>query len=467
MFGKSTMPLETGADTPDPTTPDLISDCRLMLRYARRNALAIPSNLRREVAQLDGLLIALGLAPVSDLPRKLVAQALPTNLQQTPTDGAVTATVPSLADPTKPSASSVVPPTVASATDSSAASQQVAANPATPTELNSETTSVLPGAAKDTGSSNAPVSAAVSGQPFDSPGTATPGQAAPASADSPVQQLVKPPEPTGREPQSTTELVLNVHEELSNIISPATALSLQTSEPPPGRHRFLGGMPLIVKWAAILALVSALCFVVTGLIAGHVQHSNPSGPPSHNSGTMTEGEAMKWIDTVLSSENFWIALNATTAAVLGAGFYVLLRTQPYLVNRSYDPKYNAAYISRFITGVIAGVILAMALKDQILSAAKAGSSTTVTAITPGILGLLGGYAAEAVEQILQRLVDVLLAAVRGDSSAQAQANATADQAAKNVKLQQVAAEALADAGNDPKVRDALQKIQNALRTTMK
>jgi hypothetical protein len=60
-----------------------------------------------------------------------------------------------------------------------------------------------------------------------------------------------------------TELVIRVHKELSKVIAPATALSLQTSEPPPGRHRFLGGMPLVVKAANFAALVCAIGFVLT------------------------------------------------------------------------------------------------------------------------------------------------------------------------------------------------------------
>jgi hypothetical protein len=69
----------------------------------------------------------------------------------------------------------------------------------------------------------------------------------------------------------------------------------------------------------------------------------------------------------------WRVVNVFMGAALGAAFYVLLRTQPFLHSRTYDPKYNSVYISRFITGVIGGVILATALqtalKDQLSGAA--------------------------------------------------------------------------------------------------
>ena len=164
---------------------------------------------------------------------------------------------------------------------------------------------------------------------------------------------------------------------------------------------------------------------------------------------------MSWVDFYMS-ENLWIAINAFAGAALGASFYVLLRTQPYLVNRSYDPKYNAAYISRFITGIIAGVILSIGLKDQFTGLAKT--------LTPGVLGILGGYAAEAVELMLQRLVEVLLAAIRGDGSAQVQAKVAAEQANNNAKLQQAAADALAETGDDPRVKAAVQKIRDTLKS---
>jgi hypothetical protein len=68
---------------------------------------------------------------------------------------------------------------------------------------------------------------------------------------------------TARPDMPATELIITVHKELSKVIAPATALSLQTSEPPPGRHRFLGGMPLVVKAANFAALVCAVGFVLT------------------------------------------------------------------------------------------------------------------------------------------------------------------------------------------------------------
>jgi hypothetical protein len=84
-----------------------------------------------------------------------------------------------------------------------------------------------------------------------------------------------PPPRTGNE-ASLTHLVLKVHAALSDIVAPATALSLQVSEPPPGRHRFMGGMPLIVKGAALVALLAAVAFVGSaGYLAKYVKENPP------------------------------------------------------------------------------------------------------------------------------------------------------------------------------------------------
>jgi hypothetical protein len=122
--------------------------------------------------------------------------------------------------------------------------------------------------------------------------------------------------------------------------------------------------------------------------------------------------------------------NAFFGAALGASFYILLNTQSYLVTRSFDPKYNSVYAARFITGVVAGVILANALGPVLQTQLE----NTKYGLTPGILAILGGYAAEAVQQILQRLVEVLLAAIRGDASAQVEAKAALAQADRDAKV---------------------------------
>ncbi len=97
-------------------------------------------------------------------------------------------------------------------------------------------------------------------------------------------------------------------------------------------------------------------------------------------------------------------------------FDVLFTASDYVKNRTYDPRYFSLYLIRFVLGVHAGLILAIILHEQVKDA-KFG---------PSVLALLGGFSTEAVYQILQRLVDILLAAVRGDNSGAAKTKAAGD-----------------------------------------
>jgi len=136
----------------------------------------------------------------------------------------------------------------------------------------------------------------------------------------------------------------------------------------------------------------------------------------------------EWVSDSVMADTLWTTVNAFFGAVLGASFYVLVKTQPFLANRSYDPKFNASYISRFFTGIIGGLILAIAFGPFL--SGKLGTELNQS-LSPGVLALLGGFSARAVELILQRLVEILLAAVRGDGSDDAKAKLTQALAAKD------------------------------------
>lgn len=160
-------------------------------------------------------------------------------------------------------------------------------------------------------------------------------------------------------------------------------------------------------------------------------------------------------------------LNSIFGAGLGAAFYILIRTQKYLVNRSFDPKYNNVYLARFATGVVSGFLLSIFIKDHL-------PGGNLAKLTPGMIAILGGFSAEAVEQILQRMVEVLVTFVRGDGAAQAKAELTAtktklaeDQSKKDSAVREKLADlkniASADPTNSTKVAQAVADIQSLLK----
>jgi hypothetical protein len=120
-------------------------------------------------------------------------------------------------------------------------------------------------------------------------------------------------------------------------------------------------------------------------------------------------------------------LNWLFSAALGAVFYVLFTALGYVKDRTYDPRYNSIYVIRFVLGVLAGLILAIVLQNSF-------GGDTVRKLGPSVIALLGGFSTEAVYQVLQRLVEVLLAAVRGDSSSDAKTKANADARDQLLKL---------------------------------
>ena len=155
-------------------------------------------------------------------------------------------------------------------------------------------------------------------------------------------------------------------------------------------------------------------------------------------------------------------LNWVSGSGLGASLYVLTKVQPYLQNRSYDRKYSSTYICRFVIGVVSGVILAQ-ISNALVPAAN--SDNLIHKVGPGVIAIIGGYSAEAVQLILQRLADVISAAVRGDSGEETKARLAAMHIGKiNDARSDLANVRAAHAAND---RDAVNEGLDALDTTLK
>ena len=91
----------------------------------------------------------------------------------------------------------------------------------------------------------------------------------PALCAEPAPPLAPSVEPTAAAapaapPRSAAALMHDVHAALSRLIKPATAFTVMLSEPPSeGRFRFVDVVPLLVKVASVVAIVSATLFVVS------------------------------------------------------------------------------------------------------------------------------------------------------------------------------------------------------------
>ena len=115
-------------------------------------------------------------------------------------------------------------------------------------------------------------------------------------------------------------------------------------------------------------------------------------------------------------------------------------------------------------GIVAGVILAQ-LSNAIVPVDKSGD--LFRKLGPGVIAIIGGYSAEAVQLILQRLADIITAMVRGDSSAEVKAKLAAEHSAQlSDARNKLVSIRTAHAVNDPAaMNQALNDLDSTLKRT--
>jgi len=226
----------------DPDSPGLVSDCRLMLSFARKNGFVLPPPLVHEIGWLDSVLRALKIPPISQLSAQLiwpidVNGRAPRYVVRDPWNNPAHAPAPA---PTATVAVAAAPPPAPAPSD---------AADATPADSSADST---PDTAADV--------------PDEAPAPVAIAIAMPASPPSPPAHDQRVP---GLTPE---EVVLDVHSKLSLLIAPTTALSLQTSEPPAGKRHIFGGMPPLVQYVIVIAFFSAIGFAYsTAKVASRLQ----------------------------------------------------------------------------------------------------------------------------------------------------------------------------------------------------
>lgn len=190
--------------------------------------------------------------------------------------------------------------------------------------------------------------------------------------------------------QNDMARLTTVHWRLSQIIKPAKPSSIMLLEEASANRHFLhilGPVPL-VRQMMVTALLSTFAFIIISLSS--LVDANPeAGNVLHSSGLR-----------LLYNELFFLA-----AAGIGASFAALFRVNHYIVEGTYDPKYEPSYWTRFVLGLIAGLILA-----ELVPIDNGGSFEV---LSRPILALLGGFSSTAVYRILNSLVSAVESLVRG------------------------------------------------------
>ncbi len=204
-----------------------------------------------------------------------------------------------------------------------------------------------------------------------------------------------PGEPGGG---SSDSLPLNqAHERLVKIVEPAkprTILLMDNEAGQPGLLKFLGVVPFIRRMM-LAAIVCLILFIAISL-SPEINNQPHSWDMFQSSG---------W--ALLLKELFLLS-----AAGLGASFTALFKANRYIVEGTFDPKYESSYWIRFSLGFIAGMILATLIPIEESVSADFGKP---------LLAMLGGFSADLVYRIISRIIETLEALFRGDTRVMAQA----------------------------------------------
>jgi uncharacterized integral membrane protein len=174
------------------------------------------------------------------------------------------------------------------------------------------------------------------------------------------------------------QVIIEVHSQLSRIIRPVTFASLDATKP-----GFLN-INQTMKWMIISTSISLILLILA-----------------------------LFINESFSSSNFFFKLfkylKIILAACLGAGVYCLWTARRYLIERTYDPRYNPTYLMRLIVGVALGTILGL-FGDQFLK-----QDPQIEKLSQTVLAIIGGFSSDAVAAFLARLAETLRAFVVGSS----------------------------------------------------
>jgi hypothetical protein len=198
----------------------------------------------------------------------------------------------------------------------------------------------------------------------------------------------------------TVQVLLKLQGQLSELIKPATSQSLEATQ---------------IRWSSKTALTWVLLVVLTVVSIGGIIGYVALVPYVEANVEVADAVRNNALDplpnsTLLMARSplVWVCL--AFAALMGAGLHGLLTATPYLRERTFDRSFFPVYLIRLVIGTIAGMILAKIVVGELPDAGP------VVVFTPGVIALLGGYSAEAVRQILDRLVLILTTAVQGEGT---------------------------------------------------
>lgn len=212
----------------------------------------------------------------------------------------------------------------------------------------------------------------------------------------------RPPEEGETPPELALDALVEAHDTLAQRVAPAsprTILLLHAEQRRSHWLKFLGPVGL-VRQMMLLAILCLVLFVVFSLsedvnVQGGYIYSSDGGMP------------------LLINLLFFLA-----SAGMGASFAALYTANRYITQGTFDPAYYSSYWIRFLLGLIAGLVMSVVVSDKAL---QGGGHLLTEGIVRPLLAILGGFSADLVYTLLNRLVETLKSLFEGDLRSQVEA----------------------------------------------
>ncbi|MBT8383970.1 MAG: hypothetical protein KJO59_16660, partial [Ignavibacteria bacterium] len=180
--------------------------------------------------------------------------------------------------------------------------------------------------------------------------------------------------------KSRTGDLSRIYNRLAEIVAPATPLSIKFTKPSVGFFKKGKKTIPIIRTMWLLSLFFLIALIVSRL-------------------------------DVLPTD-IAVPVSLFFASGLGAFFFSLYTANKYVVSRTFDPKYVTFYYNRIIIGILSGYILANIIDVKALLNI---SENVFTQFSPYVIAILGGFSADAVIKVLNRIVAMLVTMVEGNA----------------------------------------------------
>lgn len=184
-------------------------------------------------------------------------------------------------------------------------------------------------------------------------------------------------------------LLMQLHNYLTNLIKPANPQAILLLEPKKqAQNIFFGPLPIVrhFMFLAIFSLTAMVCLSLSRYI---------------NNETIVLSMLQGYGLSQVLRFSFLIS-----CASVGACFYALFKMNNYIADGTFKVSLSFTYWARYVLGIVAGLLLSELLATLIEPNKIKELGNTSYLLKP-ILAILGGFSANLVYQILNRLVETV------------------------------------------------------------